>query len=284
MSRLMRLAVMALSTGLGLGAAPPVHAQLGNLIKKQVESRLPPTDPPVFDDVLLELTPERIDRMIKARLASAARINAPDGPVALKQKLGSADQALERFREENLQLIEAWETRLRAILDCRDSALAAASDSLRKQMGLRLMSDVAFGRQLAEWTQQVMAAQQRGDTAAMNRAQFLMDSIVTPVKADSLAADRACGTRAEAPPVPAQYAAMKAAREALAEQLRSVEAAIIDGEVAMAAMNSRQLHVAWERVMTWAVAHQKKYRISRFTQAEVDALEARVKDLKPLVL
>ena len=267
---------------LGLLAVFPsiASAQLGGIVKKVVEKSTvpPPTDPPTFNDVTLELTPARIDKVIAAFLAVRAMSNGPTGSSALRLKLNTASDKVGEFRSKNERAIAAFEEKQNKIRDCVDSVLAETKTKRQKDFMQNAMADP---QKVLELSQALMEAQQKRDTAAIRKLTAQAAGMGEPTKADSQAARKVCGDPTP-PPALGQLAALEKAQADAEEALRAAEAAESKAEENQSGMKANQYHIAVERMQMWLEKFEKNAQQKGFTPSELKALEARHKDIKAM--
>ncbi len=274
---LLLLAIAAVTPGREAGA------QIGGLIKKgaghaaSAAAPAPPSvgEPVAFDDVILELTPERLAQIAAGKAAARKIAEGPNGPAAIRKRIESLDERQVAIYSKHVDEINAWDEKRRASENCRDSVLAEATDRLTSQSASQYMEQY---RQLAL---DYAAAQARGDSAAMKRVMAEIERQGKPTRADTLAAERSCG--APAPPrVVQEWLDLKSQLEALQEQLAQAEQAVRDAEERESGMNQRQLAISCERIRIYIARMEAKQQQHGFTQAELDALAQAKSELKRL--
>ena len=185
---------------------PGMHAaaQIGGLVKKRVgqaaESATPAPasvgEPVAFDDVVLELTAERIASVGAGKAAGRKAREAPDGPVAIRERTERLDARQAAIYEKHVEDINAWDGRRMEAERCRDSIMVEIAD------GKRATSAEEFLAQNRQLALDVARAQQRGDTAEVARLMRKLEASQQPTRADSLAAERSCGVPAPPPAWP----------------------------------------------------------------------------------
>jgi hypothetical protein len=174
---------------------------------------------------------------------------------------------------KHVEEINAWDEKRRDAERCRDSVLTEVQDRKRTQTGAE------FLQRYQEIGMQMAVAQQKGDTAEIQRLTARTKSMQEPTRADTLAAERSCG--APAPPkVVQEWLDLKSELEALQEQLAQAEQAVRDAEERESGMNHRQLAIACERIKMYIDRAEAKQRQQGFTQAELDALGQARAELK----
>lgn len=254
------------------------QAQLGGLIKKKVGQAARQTaaaqatgQPPVFDDVILELTPARLGKVIAGKNAGKQLATGPNSPVALRKKLDALDEQQATIYRKHVDDINAWDAKRMDAERCRDSVLALAGD-----------------RQGSTWLQragplsmQVAQAQQKGDTAELRRLTEQLQRLKEPTAADTVQATKQCGTTTP-PAIVQQWLGIKSQMDPVNAEIGKAEQAIRDAETSTSGMNDRQLAMACERIQIFVDRMKAKKQQPGFTAAELQALEQAIKDLDRL--
>jgi hypothetical protein len=275
-----RCALLLLAVA-GLVPGREASAQLGGLIKRgagQAASAAVPAPPSVgepvaFDDVVLELTSERLAKIAAGKAAARKIAEGRDGPAAIRKRIDPLDERQMAIYSKHVEEINAWDEKRRDAERCRDSVLTEVQDRKRTQTGAE------FLQRYQEIGMQMAVAQQKGDTVEIQRLTARMKSMQEPTRADTLAAERSCG--APAPPkVVQEWLDLKSELEALQEQLAQAEQAVRDAEERESGMNHRQLAIACERIKMYIDRAEAKQRQQGFTQAELDALGQARAELK----
>lgn len=258
-------------------------AQIGGLIKKKVgqaaaaEAPAVPSvgEPVAFDDVLLELTPDRLARIAAGKAAGRKIAEGPTGPAAIRKQRDALDQRQGELNAKHEDAIYAWDEARRAAANCRDSILVAIADEKRASSAEEFLER---NRQLAL---DIGQAQARGDTAEVRRLTEKFQASQQPTRADSLAAERKCGVKPPPPPVQ-EWLDLRERVDTLNQRLASAEQAVRDAEEQASGMNHRQLAISCERIRIYIERAEAKQRQQGFSQAELEALEQARAELKRL--
>jgi FtsZ-binding cell division protein ZapB len=276
-----RPALLILGAALASFLPRTAHSQLGNLIKKQVEKKAPQDPgaqgPPVFDAVTLEITPERIDKLLEAKRAARRIADGPTGPNALREKAGALDERQAMLYTKYGKEIEVWDEKRRTVENCRDSSLSAIKDSKRPTQAQDMMKYQQLALAMA-------MAQQKGDTAEVRRLTEQFQKGQEPSAADSAAVLRRCGDPSP-PAVVKEWMALKGQVEALQNQAQNAEAEVERTETQASGMNTRQRAVFCERIKALVARLKAKQATAGFSDAEVEAARKRdiaIKDLEAL--
>jgi hypothetical protein len=271
-----------LCAALALAAVTPCRdgqAQLGGLIKKKVgqaaAGQAPATQAtgqaPVFDNVILELTPPRLAQVIAAKKAGKQLASGPNSPVALRKKLDALDEQQAAIYRKHVDDINAWDAKRMDTEGCRDSVLALASDR----------QGSTWLQRAAPLSMQVAQAQAKGDTAELRRLTEQLQRLKAPTAADTAQAVKQCGTPAP-PAIVQQWLGIKSQMDPVNEEIGKAEQAIRDGETSTSGMNERQLAMACERIQIFVDRMKAKKQQPGFTAAEIQALDQAIKDLDKL--
>jgi hypothetical protein len=265
-------------------------AQLGGLIKKKVaavaagqEQAIKPAGENVaFDNIILELTPERIGKVVAGKQAGKKIATGPSGAIALREKKDALEEQLSQLRDKNSKVFDAWDVKRDAIRSCRDSVLHLAEKRITENFQMTALSDPELLQKMTDLGAAIQKAYARGDTALVRKLTMQTAAMMEPTKADSLAADRKCGSLKDAPAVVAQASSLQDQIDKLLDQIRNAEVAASKAEQEGSGLNSKQLAMACERIEYYMQRLAAKSRQAGFTAAELDALKQREVDLKGL--
>lgn len=232
-------------------------------------------EPVAFDAVVLELTPQRIAKVVIGKNAAKQLASGPNSPAALRTRLDAADARQAAIYNKHVGDINAWDAKRMETEGCRDSVLTAIQD--KNQMD----TNPAFLQKMMALSMQVAVAQQKGDTAELRRLSEELERSSKPSRADTLQAQRACGTAA-APAIVQQWLDIKRGMDSLSLRIEKAEQAILDAEQSGSGMNARQLAIACERIQIFIDRQKEKKKQTGFTTAELQALQQAIKDLELL--
>lgn len=259
-----------------LAAPEPAQSQVGGLIPKRPVKGQAQADAPQFNDVTLELTTERIDKLLAAKQAGKRLADGPTGPAALREKADQLDIRQAAIYDKNGKEIEKWDAKKREVENCRDSSLIAIKDS--KKPG---MQDLA---KMQELSMTLLAAQQKGDTAEVRRITERFQKGQEPTAADSAAVTKRCGDPSPIGVVK-EWASLKNQIDNLRNQATQADAQIDKTETSTSGMNARQRAVSCERIKKFIEQLKKKQEHAGFSDAEIEAAKKReqaIKDLEAL--
>jgi hypothetical protein len=214
---------------------------------------------PTFDDEVLELTPARIDQVVKGLKAfNEARAKA-DVPGAMKAfeaaNARSADYS-NRYSDQRY----AHQEKVRKVEQCREEVFDAQreanqAETDRKMEAMR--TDPAKMQAMAavamKWNPRIAQAQAKGDTAEIKSSMIKMQEELATIAGlkldtDSTKADAKCGKPAPAPAWLVAWDSTDAEARRLGERVREAETAGQEEAVAASGLTARQFHVARERI------------------------------------
>jgi hypothetical protein len=259
------------------------EAQLGNLLKKKLSQATagPMAGQPVkFDKVTLEITADRINSLIAGKRAAKQIADGPTGPAALEAKANQLDARQTAIYDKQVDNINKLDEKRRDWENCRDSAFSALHDLARNRV-----PDPQTLQQVMQLGQAMAAAQQRGDTAEARRIIAALDKTKAPTRADTLAAEKACG------PLPAQSAIikewydLKAQLDTLVKLRSAAEDSVRVTEQRISGMDARQSAVFCERIKAYIAQLKSKQNQYPFTDDEIKTmanLAQAIKDLEAL--
>ncbi len=282
------IAAFALSALVGVPRSTP--AQFGGLIKKkiataaagQAQAVKPAGENVAFDNITLELTTDRLDKVIAGKQAGRKLAEGPNGVNAVREKKDALDEQLRQLRDKNGKVFDAWDTRKSAISSCRDSVLSARQEKIAESFQVNAMNNPELLQKMSELGMATQKAMAKGDTALARKLTLQTAAMMEPTRADSLAADRKCGSTKDAPAVVAQATSLQEQIDQLENQVRAAEVATSKAELKESGLTEKQLAMACERIQYYMERLAAKARQAGFTAAELDALKQREADLKGL--
>lgn len=294
-ARSLRRAVQCFTvTGLLAAALAPLAAgQIPNVRRRATDAAAraagvqPQGEDVKFDDVMLELTPQRLDQVLKGLRARRAALDGRGGEPsvnALRSQRDAASQQATALRSSHGAEMDAYHQRNDQVRNCREGAFQNKSDARREASGERAMTDPTFMQKISELTQRVQEAQARGDTAAARRLVEEVNNLVAaPTKEDSVAVDRQCGRPPAPPPSVARLDSLQALEARNSERLRQREKEADSLAVRGSGLTAEQMAMAVERAEMYVaqIASESPHR--GFTGTELSALDARRKELEELL-
>jgi len=309
--RLARRAIVLAVTAALVAPAHTASAQIGGLVKrardkvvdqqvdKQVEKRTGSPaatsagGAPKFDDVTVELTSERVGQIVRGLGAGRALLDGVNGSPSRAALVARRDEAMNRsgtLSSENGKILDAYNEKRDASQRCRNDAIQASRDKRQQgseqrnqELQAKAMTDPAFREKIMAFTQKAAAAQQRGDTAQLRRLYAELGVVGDDPKADTLAADKACGREPAKPAVMVQMEQLDAQAKSLSEQIRQLEEKAAATEVKESGLNERQFFMARERIEAYLSAMKYKSAPRGFSAGELEALGARRSELEKVM-
>jgi len=237
--------------------------------------------------VMLELTPQRLDQVIKGLRARRAVLDGRNGAPsvgALVSRRDAARKDASELRDKSGDAIAAYQSRESEVRQCREEAFRDKQSAREAANRDRAMSDPDFMMKLAELSQRLSEAQARGDTAAVRRlTEEFQNTYAAPTKADSVAVDRQCGRPPAPPPALARLDSLQALEARFTEQLRQREMEADTVGVQGSGLTAQQQAMAMERAEMYLSQSSAEVTYRGFTKVELDALHARRAELAELL-
>jgi hypothetical protein len=287
------LICLSLATAL---VAVPAHAQLGALrraaerrVEQKAEDRVQAANliEPTFDNTTVEITAERLDRLQsaleRAKSRRAAERQRYEQLMAQSNALADSARAVENERER-----QAYERAGTTYSECRSGvtrALNAEHERKVADIQARMQRDPIGAqndpkvKEMMALLQEFAAAQQRGDAAAIERAQARMMSVMSAVT-DSASVDRAaapkCGARPTRPMSLVRTEALRARSDSAQQAANALLTAAAKVKGAEIGTTDVQASMIEERIKSLLAGMRQDAPITRtFTKAEYDLLVAR---------
>jgi hypothetical protein len=228
----------------------------------------------VFDDVTLELTGPRLERIIatydKANSMSAGRS-------ALVDKLNKAQDERSKYMDKHGDEIQKAREQRDEAERCRHDGLRQMTDQKMADYSQKALSDPAIREKYTQIALQYNAAAASGDTAAIKSAQDAIARVILPTREDTMEVYKKCPAVPAPLPSEAQLAAMDQEIASLSEQVRKFDDKIAQAQAESGDMTREQFGMAAERIQmyrTWRQSKSYSKSATRgFTSAEIDALE-----------
>ena len=291
-SKLLRRAAVG---ALVLVAPAVAHAQLGGLAKRAAQRALEKkteqtvvdktvgNDSPAcrnvtFDRTTVELTPARLDGIVKALNA------ANDGPNGAKRRelrsqLDAAEARLEELRND--QSLQKAEDSQREYKSCRQDAFQEIVNKRMEAEGQGLMTK--YMQAMRVHNEKIAAAQAKGDTIKANALQDstwqVMMTVVTPTAADSVAVAKKCGNPPRVSRRVAERDSLAVAVREMNDELRAMDEDAEDAMLKASGLTATQFAAARERLTVF----MRLKGNCGYTKVEVDAISARRAELEKLL-
>ena len=282
-------------------------AQFGGLARKardrvveqQVEKRTSgiagssSASAPTFNAVTLELTDDRITRIIRGLTAGRALLDGTNRTASRASLAARRDDAATRsaaLADQNAKAFDAYMMKRDENQRCRNDAITASRDKnqqvaeqRQKELQTKAMADPAFREKAIATAQKIAAAQQRGDTVEMRRLMTELGGVADNPKADSVAADKACGRELAKPAAMVQAEQLDAEANRLTGQIRELEEKSQATEIEESGLTERQFFMARERIEAYLSSVTYKSEPRGFSANELEALGARRGDLEKVM-
>jgi hypothetical protein len=284
-----------------MSLAAPAQAQLGGLrraaerrVEQKAEDRVQVANliEPTFDNTTLEITSDRLDKYLVAmqRVKAQRGANQQRYEAMRAQSSALTDSANAATNERERQAFERADN---TYGQCRQAVRTAAEaeqerkgEALRQRMQrdpIGAQSDPQV-KQMMAVVQEIGAAQQSGDTAAVRRAQEKMTRMFG-VSTDSVSLDRSatpkCGARPVKPASMVRAEAFHARADSVERESRGLNLASGAVKGAEVGMTDVQARMFWERIASWLAGMRNDAPITRtFAKAEYDILVAKRGDLR----
>ena len=254
------------------------------------------SQPLKFDDVLLELTPQVINKAI-AGLRARANAKGPDGRnvVELRRRANELWEESKKLNEGRDAEREAYTNKNGAALNCMSEVLQGMKNDQYQALQRRFMGMTGANLQgdqsanakfMQEYTRLSMAmseAAAAGDTAKANKLQAEFNKLVgVDAKADTAKAKAQCNF-SPAPPWMQRAEIASDSSTVLYNLARDLERAVSDTAVRVSGLTAEQFAMAAERLTAYVELAGGSRGLYRFTAAEEIAIKARIVDIKPLV-
>ena len=280
MPRSRLLALLSVLSLLGSGGA---EAQVGSLIKKKVsqvtgQAQQPAGEPVVFTNVILEITADRVNKLLAAKQAAKPLAEGAGGPAAIQARIAQVGTRQSGIYEKEVEAINEWDEKRRDHERCVADAIVALQD----QRGPTL-PDPATMTQLAQLAQALAAAQARGDTAEVRRIAEAVDKLkAKSTRADSLAAEKQCGKAPAPSGLVKEYLDAFKVLDTLAQRLRASEDTIRATEERVSGMNAQQMAMLCERIHMYNTLLKEKKQPKGYTAQELQTLANLAQAIKDL--
>ena len=232
-----------------------------------------------FDRTTVELTPARLDGIIKA-------LNSVyDGPSGAKRRelqsrLDGAEARLEELRNDaSLQKAEDSE---REYKSCRQDAFQEiVSKRLEGEGQAGIMTKYMTAMRVHN--EKITAAQAKGDTVKANALQDstwqVMMTVVTPTAADSATVQKKCGREPRVSRRVVERDSLAVAVREMNDEVRAMDEDAEDAMLKASGLTATQLAMARERLTMYV----KQNRTCGYTKTEVDAINERRAQLEKLL-
>jgi hypothetical protein len=220
--------------------------------KAGVESPADGADEPVvFDDVVLELTDARLERILTTfRKAAAAGAGRP----ALVEKRGKLLEEREQIWEKYDDKIMDLQRKRGDIETCQHDGFNEAQERRAREYSQRALTDPALLEKFKNLAAQNNAAAAQGDSAAQARLNAGMMAEILPTSEDSAAVRRKCGPIPARTPQENRMDAIDKEVASIDDQLRRIDERVAEAQSKEGGLDRDQWGMAIERIQMYLSA------------------------------
>ncbi|HET9327880.1 MAG TPA: hypothetical protein VFQ05_14025 [Candidatus Eisenbacteria bacterium] len=251
---------------MGVVFASPTEAGIGDLMKKAKDTATKATGQKatapaaapaegakvVYDDVTLELTEERLDRVIATLEKSRA---AGSGRAEKAAKLDQLHADREAIWEKNGDKIEATRNKRGDVEVCYTDGYQKITEQRMEEYRQKALTDPAIREKFTKAAQEYNAAAAAGDSTAIAKLHQVLQGEVLPTREDSAAVRKQCG------PLPPKSAAESQVEQldkqiaAVQEEIRTIDKKVADAQAEANGMTPQQWAMALERIQMYMAAN-----------------------------
>ena len=299
-ARLMRrvpLCSVVIACALALVASVPAHAGLGDMVKKAKEKAaqaagqtVAPAAPasesvaPKFDEVTVELTEERVTKLLAAYQAANA---ASAGRAELVQKINKASDESAKIEQKSGEQIRATRNKRDEVNQCLHDAYQEEQNRRADEYRQKALTDPAIREKFTKAAAQYNARAAQGDTTAQQEIMKVIMSEVGLTHADSVAIQKKCGT--PPPPMPAEtrLAELDQQITSMQNELRAKDEKSADALSEGSGLDRQQFGMALDRIhayLGWAQAKAPKpQKPPGYSENELKALGKHEAELRSAI-
>jgi hypothetical protein len=289
--------VIVIACAATMVVASPAHAGIGDMVRKakdkatqateqktakpKTEAATPESDGEVqFDDVVLELTADRIDHIV-ATCKAAGDVAA--GRPALVDKLNKATEEHNAFSEKHWPAIQEQRNKRDEVESCYHDGYRAAQDRKSEEYQKKALTDPAIREKFTRAAAEHNAAAARGDSTAIQRLQAVLAEEIMLSKEDSAAVRRKCAPMPPRLPAEDQMDAMEKSIASIEASIREIDEKIAAAQAKTGGLTRSQWAMAMERIQLF-LSHSSdsswKPPASQYSPAEAEAIGKNSRALK----
>ncbi len=285
-----RVARVALTAVLVTFAPAAAQAQIGGLIRKAKQAVEKATDSTAAQNPGgEELTQETVTSLLKGLRAASVKATERD---ALRAEQEQKQARLTALLDQHDTEEQRFQLNSEKVRECQDDFLSKAEEGRSDKMdaaGMSLMADPAKAQQYvqlqANYSQQLQAAQAKGDTAAVNqlsqkRTDALMKLMGLDLHADTAAAVKTCGAMPTKPSWMVEEESLRADLDKMGNQVRNAERDMELTGVEQSGMKAARYAALRERVLMWMQAMDDGKKPNGYSNDEQKLLESHRSDFK----
>ncbi len=244
-----------------VAVAPIAGARIGNPMKKAKEKlqkaaglesqgQTPEGDDVVFDNVVVELTNDRVTKIVagfqKAHAEASARQELAD-------QYNQKNDEMNQFVNKNQEALQSLRDKRGEVERCTNESYRKITERKAREIAENPMDPQRLAQQ-AKLAQENNAAAARGDSAAIARTQNALNVEVLPSKEDSAAVRKSCGTPPPKSAAELRMDAMQREMDALSEKMRAMDERMAKAQAKDVSLTQQQWSVALERVQMYDAA------------------------------
>jgi rubrerythrin len=241
-------------------------------------------DTVVFDDLVVELTGERLERII-ATFKSAQAAGAGRPP--LVEKLNRVQDERGKHMDKHGDAIQKIREKRDAVEVCRHDGLNQMMSQKMQEYSQKALTDPTIREKFTKIAQRYNAAAIGGDSAATKSAQDAMLAVIMPTHDDTLNVYKQCDPLP--PPLPSEVKLDQYDQQvaSLSEQIRKIDEQVAEKQAEQGGMSSEQFGMAAERIqmyLSWRQsASYSKSATRGFSSEEIEELEKHLAELQAVM-
>ena len=267
-------------------AGPPATAGIRDMVKSAKEKAAQKAEPKSggargceqveFSNAVLELTGERLDKLI-AGLKASDPTRAGQGQLILKQD--QLRTQISELRDKHGEAIAESRSKQDEAEACYREAIEEGRRRRFEADQAKMMANPASAEKLLKLIARLNDAQLKGDKEAEKKAQQELDAMMSPSRADSLAARLKCPTPTPHPQA-VRMDALEQEASSIDERVRELDLKARKVESETSGMTPGQFGMARERAEMYLAQARSGSVMGCFTVAEREALASRKDALK----
>jgi len=275
-----RVLVAALVLAASL-ACSPAQAGIRDMVKSAKDKVTKPTDQKPaaqagqaikFDDTMVELTGEVLDKLVAARKATAA---TTQGRTTMAARWSAIPEEINALSSKHGGEISENENKRGEVESCIKGALEKIRSQRFQAEQQRIMANPASAEKLLKLTAALNDAQLKGDQVAVERLTKEIQALYDPTRADTLAVMKQCGPMPPIHPAKLKIDALQDEHAGLGEKLRDMDSKALASQSRKTGMTEGQIAMAWERIERYVMKLKDGPAPGGFSATELQALGER---------
>jgi hypothetical protein len=233
-----------------------------------------------------ELTADTLDLVLEGLSATSAKLEQVE---ALSKRRDDATFKLQEHRTTTYAVVERYNEQQSRISACIHDYLNGVSKARENELRAKMMNAMAtpgaqngIAAEYAKTTQEMSQAQLEGDTIAVNRAlaDFYKKALGIDVHADSVAAQKQCGSLPRKPSAIVEQERIEAQVDSMNVAVRGAEAQASTAGESASGLSLERFVQARERLTTWLRADKEGKTGNYFSDRENRLLASRKSDIQ----